>query len=226
MKQAFIIGNGPSLNKIDISLLKGKDTISFNRAYIAYEEWGFYPKYFMCIDLRVLYNIAADINKLIKDSPIERFFLRDQSKDYIIHNEKVTFINTEDIPKRFNDLSFDNLVYWGDVSVCSLQVLYILGYQEAVLLGCDAKYKEYPSGIKKLGRKYISTENNDPNHFRPDYFGKGTEYSKPSGRGHYKSWKRIAKLINGKMKIYSSSPGSRLNKLFEYKELCIFTDTY
>ena len=34
----FLIGSGPSLNKIDMSLLKDVNTMSLNRQYIAYEE--------------------------------------------------------------------------------------------------------------------------------------------------------------------------------------------
>jgi hypothetical protein len=235
-RKSYVLGNGPSLNRIDISLLKNKDTISFNRAYIAYQDWGFYPKYYMCIDIRVLQNIVDDINQLIENSPIEHFFLRDVSgteswndthfctRKKILDSEKVSFISTEDRARKFNnELNFGNLIYWGDVAVCSLQVLYLLGYKEAILLGVDAKYQERKiKGVTREGLKYSSSEDGDINHFRPDYFGKGTEYSKPDGKAHFKSWKRISKLIraNGQFQVFSGSPGSRLNaKVFEFKEL-------
>lgn len=232
-KALYLIGNGPSLNKIDIKKLADKETISFNRAYIAYEEWGFIPSYYMIIDVRVLENIKDDVNNLITKYPDTKFFIRDVSGDEswnetkfcsrkeINNNPNVFFISAEDRPRFFTkELNYNNLIYWGDVSVCSLQIAYILGYSTVYLLGCDARYKEKRiSGVKVFGRSYHSSEDKDVNHFRSDYFGKGTVYSKPDSRGHFKAWKRIAKLINrlDDFKVYSSSPNSRLNnRVFKY----------
>ena len=74
-KTAFIIGTGPSLKDVDVSLLKDYTTITFNRAYIAFEEWGFEPTYYLAIDGNDIRSIYKDINNLILNSNIERFFL-------------------------------------------------------------------------------------------------------------------------------------------------------
>ena len=81
-KKIYVIGNGPSLNKVDVTKLKGENTISFNRAYIAYKDWGFDPTYYMCVDPIVLVNIKDDIQNLIDNSNIMRFFLPRWSKKY------------------------------------------------------------------------------------------------------------------------------------------------
>ena len=52
-KTAFIIGSGPSLNKVDIKSLSGLNTFGMNRQYISYKDWGFYPKYYTCVDRRL-----------------------------------------------------------------------------------------------------------------------------------------------------------------------------
>ena len=235
-KTAYVIGNGPSLNKIDLSLLRGKTTMSFNRAYIAYEDWGFYPTYYMIIDVRVLSNTANDVNRLIETAPIQRFFIRDQSGDpaapawntraSIIAKPNVTFFKTTDNPKVFPPK--EKLVYWGDVSVCSLQVLYDLGYTDVMLLGCDCRYQaDNIEGVSMEGGKYISQKDADPNHFRPDYFGTGTEYSNPHGEGHFNSWKTIAPFIKEipNFNVYSGSPGSRLNdEVWEYVDFKDFVE--
>jgi hypothetical protein len=59
-KTIFIIGSGPSLKQIDMSLLKDKDTFSMNRQYIAYEDWGFYPTYYAMIDRNLIKTVFAD----------------------------------------------------------------------------------------------------------------------------------------------------------------------
>ena len=75
----FVIGSGPCLNEIDIKLLKGLHTISLNRQYLAYEEWGFWPKYYVCIDARLVRKIyKKEIVPMMLDQEceIEKFFIR------------------------------------------------------------------------------------------------------------------------------------------------------
>ena len=74
-KLAWVIGTGPSLNKIDMSKLADQRTITFNRAYIAFEDWGFHPSYYLIIDSNDARSIYKDVNKLISEDKIEKFFL-------------------------------------------------------------------------------------------------------------------------------------------------------
>ena len=76
MKTLFVIGNGPSLNDIDIQKLRDKETASFNRAYIAYEDWGFYPTYYQIIDPTVFEDNKEDIKNLF-DTPIKKLIFGD-----------------------------------------------------------------------------------------------------------------------------------------------------
>lgn len=62
-RTAWIIGTGPSLRNIDISKLKEQHTITFNRAYVAFEDWGFDPTYYLAIDsndMRAMYKDACN----------------------------------------------------------------------------------------------------------------------------------------------------------------------
>jgi hypothetical protein len=224
----YIIGNGPSLNKVDMSRLKGKDTISFNRAYIAYNDWGFYPKYYMTVDAIVLENIKGKVKELIETSPVEKFFLPLWSAGYFGNNEKICYLNLRSswlLKRRIWGKKFDRLSIIANVGATSIPVLKILGYRNFIILGTDCNYVE--SNIKnveieynpddKSGRRivYKSSGDYDPNHFRADYFGKGTEYSKPQQMNHYKGWEFIAKKMKKeKVTIILCSPGSRLSGLF------------
>jgi hypothetical protein len=73
----FVIGSGPCLNKVDIKLLKGLNTISLNRQYIAYDDWGFWPKYYLCIDAKLIQKTfePAILPMMRADCEIERFFI-------------------------------------------------------------------------------------------------------------------------------------------------------
>lgn len=87
-KTAFVIGTGPSLRDIDVSLLKNYATITFNRAYIAFEEWGFDPTYYLAIDSNDIRSIYKDINNLILNSNIEKFFFIDTlNNEYYTHKD-------------------------------------------------------------------------------------------------------------------------------------------
>ena len=80
-KTAFIIGTGPSLRDVDVTKLKSCTTMTFNRAYISYEDWGFEPTYYMCIDQNDLNSYYSDVNELIANTSTEKYFLCDLGKD-------------------------------------------------------------------------------------------------------------------------------------------------
>jgi hypothetical protein len=182
----------------------------------------------MTLDTVVLQNIKENIKDLIEKSAIEKFFLPVWSREYFGNNEKICYLNLRGswfLNKRIWGNNFDRLSIIANVGATSVPVLKILGYRNFIILGTDCNYVE--SNIKnveveynpddKSGRKivYRSSGDYDPNHFRPDYFGKGTEYSKPQQVNHYKGWEFISKRMKReKINIILCSPGSRLASLF------------
>ena len=74
---AFVIGTGPSLNKIDMDKLKNYDCVTFNRAYVAFDDWGFAPRYYLAIDGHDIRSMYKDLGGLIKNHKDTDFFIRD-----------------------------------------------------------------------------------------------------------------------------------------------------
>jgi len=227
-KTIYIIGNGPSLNKIDIQKIKNKDTISFNRAFIAYQDWGFFPTYFMSADPVVLENIKEKVKELVATSPISKFFLPLWSAEYFGVNEKIQYLNFIKRPvfdRWFWGGDFNRMKIIANVGATSVPVLYTLGYRNFIILGTDCNYVEkniknvkieYHPEDKRRKIVYKSSDDTDPNHFRPDYFGTGTEYSKPQQDNHYRGWQFIASQMHKKnANILLCSPGSSLANLFQ-----------
>ena len=109
-KLAWIIGTGPSLNKIDISKLANQRTITFNRAYIAFEDWGFHPSYYLLIDSNDARSIYKDVNKLILEDKVEKFFLApcddndSHTSEHFQDQEKVS--SREDMFKKTDSVYF------------------------------------------------------------------------------------------------------------------------
>lgn len=227
MKTIYLLGNGPSLNKVDVTALHNKETISFNRAFIAYSDWGFDPSIYMAIDPVVIKNTQEDVKRLIRESAIKSFILPADWKNVFGSHDNVTYV-------RFRKKIWPRGFYWGsnlnkmsviaNVGATAVPILEVLGYNRVVILGTDCNYEEqkiqgvevqHNEGDKDRRIVYRSKEDSDPNHFRPDYFGKGTEYSKPQAGNHYNGWKFISENFGKKgIKVELCSPGSRLEGLF------------
>lgn len=69
-QRAFLIGNGPSLNRTPLHLLKGEVTLCFNRFDLMFERLGWRPTMYMCYDDRVAEDTASRINQIV---PLVRF---------------------------------------------------------------------------------------------------------------------------------------------------------
>tara|TARA_R100001480_G_scaffold145947_1_gene144340 strand:+ start:10 stop:717 length:708 start_codon:yes stop_codon:yes gene_type:complete len=225
-KTAYIIGTGPSLKDVDMSLLKDKDTITFNRAYVAFDDWGFEPTYYLAIDGNDLRSVYKDINRLIENSSIKKFFLYNPT-DNNVHdpdsfqdNDKVETLFSESPKVEF----FETQDLVNNAGAMGLQVLHSLGYEEVAFVGCDARYKDDSESNKHItmkGREYISHADYDVNHFTDKYFGKGIHFGKPNESEIIALWKfaksKIDKMDN--FNVYSCTKDSNLNKFYNYIEL-------
>jgi hypothetical protein len=224
-KPLFIIGTGPSLASCDITKLKNCYTMSFNRSFIAYKDWGFEPTYYVGLDTVVNNDNRIAIKKLIKKSSIKEFFFsKNEQTINDFSSVKSTLIDYIDDPTHPN-LDFKNGLKVGNSGLFGLQIaIGILGFKEIYLLGCDANYTDKVNKvvIKENGH-YYSTDNSDSNHFRKDYYGKGTTYNKPAAeKYHYPAWLAFYKQVVSKDKsinVYNCSSTGRL----QFFKFCNFS---
>lgn len=222
-KPLFLLGSGPSLKDVDISKLKNCYTMSFNRSYIAFKDWGFEPTYFAGIDTVVNEDNEKEFKDLLDNSKIERFFFSrtQQTEDKYI-STKTTLVQ---IGSHLNpNLDFTKRLRTSNTGLFGLQVaLGLLGFKEVYLLGCDANYNETVEGVTVKDNKYVSESNNDSNHFRTDYFGKGKSYNKPNANlYHLSAWEAFYNQVikNNKegFKVYNCSKSGKL-QFFPYQEI-------
>lgn len=231
-KTAFLVGSGPSLNKLDLSKLKGHTSLCMNRSYIAYDDWGFVPTFYFACDSRLILTIIDDIEDLLRTRPgIERFFIvtpvnRKLDKRFVnLRNEfgdRFTALQWSGInafPSTSEvgcELHGEKVCFNGNGGACALHVLHLLGYEKIILLGIDAKYTPREESLKS---------GKDLSHFRADYFDvnsfvQGKNQGHDNEESHLALWKIAAegekKMEN--FKIYSSTPNSPINDLFEYVE--------
>ncbi len=245
-KTAYIIGTGPSLNKIDIKKLAKEKTITFNRAYIAFDDWGFTPTYYLAIDGNDIRSCYKDINNLVINSSVEKFFLyklTDNQKHFAKHFQDNDFKGNEDIYVKSDKIILLNAINGNDYSpkvddltlnenilttsilpnagFMGLKALLFLGYKRIVLVGMDSKYQDdtLHRNVQIDGGSYEAENNDDINHFRSDYFGKNITFGKPNQNQIITIWENfINKTLpkHSDIEIISCTEGSNLNRFIKY----------
>lgn len=223
----FVIGSGVSLNKVDVTKLKGYHTISLNRQYIAYDEWGFTPTYYMVIDPLLTITLRKDIEKLISDkNGIKKFYFMGDNQGWFNkvksqEGDRVVLLSPGG--KRGNEKLFKGggienrtMNFAGNAGACAVELALQLGYKRVILLGIDAHYIKREDSIKSK---------KDLSHFHPKYFdvggfveGKDVGINIPeSGILYWEVFSRQQKSIPN-FEILSSSPDSKINQFLEYVE--------
>lgn len=185
-QRAFLIGNGPSLNRTPLHLLKDEFTLCFNRFDLMFERLGWRPTMYMCYDDRVAEDTASRINQIV---PLVRFaffpdiypsgvdfrrFIKDADNVFWLSLKLERWGDWE----RFRD-DLPRCGSGGSVTYAGLQVLAFMGFSPIYLVGVDMDYKDHKTAIKHDRRHWTATHDDDPNHFDPRYFGTGARYHHP-----------------------------------------------
>lgn len=182
-KRCFIIGNGPSLNQHDLSLLKNEYSFAVNSFYYKTRETGFMPTFFVVEDSSVIKENKEEI--VAFDAPFKFFPTIYQS----LHPKKPgtyffplnrgfydKFSPNYAVPRFSTDIS--KVAYCGQsVTYVNLQLAYYMGFTQVYLIGMDFNYV-IPASHSRKG-DVITSDTDDPNHFHKDYFGKGKTWKDP-----------------------------------------------
>jgi hypothetical protein len=139
-QRCFVIGNGPSLNQIDMQKLRNEITFGSNRCYFGFEKWNYQFTYWGIVDrLQIEHyqyeyeeNVPAD---MVKFYPFQ-------------YHPLFNFENSCPVPHKFGikpdqpqfSLSPDMLYLGWSVSFFLIQIAAIMGFKEIILLGMDHNY--------------------------------------------------------------------------------------
>jgi len=221
-KRCFIIGNGPSLNKCDLSLLNKEYSFAVNGIFYKTKEMGYRPNFYMVEDNHVVYDNLKKINSY----KCEYKFFPNSYKEIIVPDETTIFMPTDFgfyrehhpffcKPRFSKDVSKE--IFTGQsVTIMQLQLAYHLGFTEVYLIGMDFSYALPPSTVVE-GVNYTSTED-DVNHFHPDYFGKGKKWHDPKLDRVLQNYEKCKEEFEADgRRIYNATVGGKL-ELFERKD--------
>jgi len=168
-ERCFIIGNGPSLNQLDLGKLHSEFTFGMNRIYLMFPTLGFSTSYFVSINDLVIRQCAGEIQDLVMPK-----FLAWRSHPHLQPDANTSFLYTSYTGPRFSRDVSGRVWEGATVTYVALQLAFHMGFQQVILIGVDHNY----SSTGNPNQTVIS-QGDDPNHFAPQYFGKGFHWQLP-----------------------------------------------
>jgi hypothetical protein len=168
-KRCFVIGNGPSLQKMDLSPLRNEYTFGMNRFYLMFPELGFKTSYFVSVNDLVIEQCHQDIQML--DIPT---FVSWRARQWLHPTEHMHFLYTTYVGRKFAKNAAGRLWESATVTNVTLQLAYHMGFSQVILIGVDHNFT-----TKGKPNTTIVSDGDDPNHFNPGYFGKGFRWQLP-----------------------------------------------
>ena len=164
-EDCFIIGNGPSLNKMDLSPLANYHTFGLNKIYLIFEK----------VDLNLSYLVS--VNGFVIEQSREKF-AELGIPTFLSYTDSVGVV--EDHPHIHRLHTLNTWSFYEDISqpICAgntvtyvaMQIAYYMGFKRVFLIGVDHSFKQQgnPHDVQVY-------EGADENHFHPDYF-KGMQW--------------------------------------------------
>lgn len=203
-KRCFIIGNGPSLQKTDLTRLQGEYTFGLNRIYLLFPALGFSTTYYLSINNLVIEQCASDIVAL----GIPKF-ISWRAHKLIPATPDMVFLHTTYTGPCFARDARGRLWEGATVTYVALQLAFHMGFQQVILIGVDHNF----STQGKPNTTVVSA-GDDPDHFHPSYFGKGFRWQLPdldtSEQGYLRARQAFADAgrqvldatVDGKLKVF------------------------
>lgn len=155
-----LVCNGPSLNKTDLGPLKRQTVIGLNKIHLGLDQFGFYPKYLVAVNEKVIGQSASDLAAMNCVKFISTKGAAHLPEDALCHH-----INTKSPPARFCRDITAGIREGGTVTYAALQIAYYMGFGRVVIVGMDHRFEF--SGKPHEARHM---DGPDVNHFSPAYF--------------------------------------------------------
>ncbi len=211
-ERCFVIGNGPSLKKTDLSKLDNDFTIGMNRIFLAADELGFSPDILVCVNDLVVEQSVEEFNNL----KMPKFFSW-RARKWLNMDSYTHFLYTTYTSPRFTTDIGGRVWEGATVTNVCLQLAYHLGFSEVILIGVDHSF-----ATKGTPNTTIESQGDDPNHFSVAYFGKGFRWQLPDLETSELAYRMARKAYEADgRRILDATIGGKLDifEKVEYKSL-------
>jgi hypothetical protein len=177
-ERCFIIGNGPSLKKTNLSRLKDEYTFGMNRIYLLFPKLAFTTTYFLSVNDLVIEQCAEDILSLQMPKFLSwrsRGFIRTALGDSVLPTDPpLSFLYTTYTGPKFAHDARHRLWEGATVTYVALQLAFHMGFKQVILIGVDHNF-----ATKGKPNTTVVSLGDDPDHFDHKYFGKGFRWQLP-----------------------------------------------
>lgn len=161
-KGCFIVGNGPSLNKMDLSPLKKYHTFGLNKIYLLFDKTDFNLSYHVAVNPLVIEQSAREFESLLS---CPSFLSYRPAHRFINDRNHINFIMTNSHYAFEPDLTRP-LCEGHTVTYVAMQIAFYMGFHQVFLIGVDHNFKAPGNPNEK---QFL--QGDDQNHFSPNYFG-------------------------------------------------------
>lgn len=221
-QRCVIVGNGPSLNELDLGLLASTPFFAVNGIFHAGDRLPCPPTFYVVEDNAVAKENTEDIRGFDAEykffPSIYRSMFGEAENQFYFRMNRGFYAQQSPhycVPRFSLDAS--QRVFCGQsVTIINLQLAHYLGFAEVVLIGMDFSYV-IPSDADRSG-DLITSRSDDPNHFHPEYFGKGKTWKDPKlprVLANYQLAKAVFEATG--RRIVNATPGGNLH-VFERVE--------
>ncbi len=204
-ESCFIIGNGPSLNQMDLSKLNDYHTFGLNKIYLIFDKVELNLSYHVAVNPFVIQQSSSELENLNCLS-----FLSFKAAHKVVKSQKhINFIITKSkFPTQFQT-NIQHYTFEGStVTYVAMQLAYCMGFSQVFLIGVDHNFLISGSPNEK---QYLKGD--DPNHFSSNYFKDqdwhlpdldGSELAYYTAKFYYKRDSRTIQdaTLGGKLKVF------------------------
>lgn len=200
-KDCFIIGNGPSLNKMNLEVLNDYYCFGMNKIYLIWDRVDLQFDYYVAVNSLVI----EQSKKQIKSLKIPAFLNYNHSKE-IPDKENIIKLDSGGLDGVFQQNMAAYVPEGYTVTYVALQLAFFMGFKNVYLVGMDHNFNQKGEPNEE---QILAAE--DANHFDPRYF-KGQKWHLADLEGselHYKIADFVYKR-DGRM-IYNATLGGNLD---------------
>jgi len=201
-EDCFIIGNGPSLNKMDLNLLNNYYTIGLNKIFLLFKKTKLKIDYHVCVNRFVIEQSTSDFLSLHCPS----FISYKHRNKQLTNNERIFFVGDMHSKWGFFEDITKGICQGNTVTYVAMQLAFFLGFERVFLIGVDHSFVQ-----KGSPHKIQTLKGEDINHFDPDYF-KGLKWQLPDLEGSELAYKLAKKHFedNGRS-VFDATVDGKLN---------------
>lgn len=160
-QDCFIIGNGPSLKKMDLQPMNNYYTFGLNKIHLLLDKMSLNVSYHVAVNPLVIEQSAEEIEGLQCPS----FISYKSGKNHVRPLDHIHYIMTHGYPYTFESNLLQGIHEGYTVTFVAMQIAFFMGFKRVFLIGVD---HNFVAKGKENEKQYLAGE--DPNHFDPTYF--------------------------------------------------------